>query len=82
MVWPIGEYGALKMTERPATHQPQTITGPVAHAPGAWSRFKESASRGDFQLVLAFSLIGLLVVLNLMFRFPEFGAVIAQYNQF
>jgi hypothetical protein len=31
---------------------------------------------------VAFSLIGLLAALNLMFRFPELGALIAQYNQF
>ena len=30
--------------------------------------------------VAAFSLIGLLLALNLMFRFPDIGAVIAQYN--
>jgi len=33
-------------------------------------------------LVAAFSLIGVLIVLNVMFRFPELGALIAQYNQF
>ena len=36
----------------------------------------------DLNAVVAFSLIGLLLALNLMFRFPDFGAVIAQYNQF
>jgi hypothetical protein len=36
----------------------------------------------DLNAVVAFSLIGLLLALNLMFRFPEFGAVIAQFNQF
>lgn len=70
------------MTERPASHQPQILTGSVAPVPRAWSRFKDFVTRGDFQLVLAFSLIGLLITLNLMFRFPDLGAVIAQYNQF
>jgi hypothetical protein len=32
--------------------------------------------------VVAFSLIGLLVTLNVILHFPEWGAVIAQYNQF
>jgi hypothetical protein len=32
--------------------------------------------------VVAFSLIGLLVTLNVILLFPEWGAVIAQYNQF
>lgn len=70
------------MTERPTTRQPQILTGSVAPVPRAWSRFKDFVARADFQLVLAFSLIGLLVTLNLIFRFPELGALIAQYNQF
>jgi hypothetical protein len=36
----------------------------------------------DFLAVVAFCLIGLLVALNLILRFPVFGAVIEQYNQF
>jgi len=36
----------------------------------------------DLKAVVVFSLIGLLTALNLMFRFPDFGAVIARYNQF
>jgi hypothetical protein len=67
------------MTERPRVQHQVIAARPTS---GAWSRFKELAARGDFQLVLAFSLIGLLITLNLIFRFPEFGAVIAQYNQF
>lgn len=70
------------MPERPATQQPQILTGSVAPAPRAGSRFKDFVTRGDFQLVLAFSLIGLLITLNLIFRYPDLGAVIAQYNQF
>lgn len=68
------------MTERPATHQLRVIAD--RWTSGSWSRLKELTARGDLQLVVAFSLIGLLISLNLMFRFPEFGAVIAQYNQF
>jgi hypothetical protein len=45
----------------------------------AWS---ELITDPDLKAVVAFSLIGLLVALNLMFRFPDFGALIAQYNQF
>ncbi|HZC55460.1 MAG TPA: hypothetical protein VE396_05340 [Xanthobacteraceae bacterium] len=36
----------------------------------------------DFLAILMFCLIGILLALNLMLRFPEFGAVIEQYNQF
>jgi hypothetical protein len=32
--------------------------------------------------LLAFCLLGSLVVLNLMIRFPDWGATIAEYNQF
>ena len=33
-------------------------------------------------LIVIFCLSGLLVALNLIFRFPNLGAVIAEYNQF
>jgi hypothetical protein len=36
----------------------------------------------ELNVVVAFSLIGFLLALNLMFRFPDFGAVIVQYSQF
>jgi hypothetical protein len=36
----------------------------------------------DFLGVASFCIIGLLLVLNLMLRFPEFSTIIAQYNQF
>jgi hypothetical protein len=32
--------------------------------------------------IVTFCVIGLLITLNLMFRFPDLGALIAQYNQF
>jgi hypothetical protein len=36
----------------------------------------------DFLVVAAFSAIGLLVMLNVILRFPDLGTVIAQFNQF
>ena len=36
----------------------------------------------DLQIVAAFSLIGLLVMLILIFRFPDVVAAVAEYNQF
>jgi hypothetical protein len=36
----------------------------------------------EFLTLVAFCLLGSLAVLNLMVRFPDFGAVIAEYNQF
>ena len=68
--------------QRSTPQQQQAIAQRATAETGLWSRFKERAGASDFQLVLAFSLIGLLIALNLMFRFPEYGAIIAQYNQF
>ena len=71
------------MVERSTSQQQQRVIAQrAATETDLWSRFKARAASSDFQLVLAFSLIGLLVALNLMFRFPEYGAIIAQYNQF
>jgi len=71
------------MVERSTPQQQQQVIAQrTATETGLWSRFKERVATSDFQLVLAFSLIGLLIALNLMFRFPEYGAIIAQYNQF
>jgi hypothetical protein len=36
----------------------------------------------EFLTVVIFSLLGLLVALSLMVRFPDLGAVIGEYNQF
>jgi hypothetical protein len=36
----------------------------------------------DFQAVAVFSLIGMLAVIDAVLRFPDFGAVMAQYAQF
>jgi hypothetical protein len=36
----------------------------------------------ELNAVMIFSLIGLLLALNVMFHFPEIGSVIAQYGQF
>jgi hypothetical protein len=47
-----------------------------------WQRILIAVANPDLQTVVAFSLIGLLLTLNVMFRFPELGALVAQYNQF
>jgi hypothetical protein len=44
--------------------------------------WRELITDPDLNVVVAFSLIGLLLAPNLIFRFPDFGGVIAQYNQF
>jgi hypothetical protein len=42
----------------------------------------DAAAYASLHTKIAFALIGCLLALNLMLRFPELGAVIAQYNQF
>jgi hypothetical protein len=70
------------MTEQPTTRQSQLVAQRFTATQGFWHRLAELCADRDLQLIVIFSLIGLLAALNLMFRFPEFGAVIAQYNQF
>jgi hypothetical protein len=74
------------MTDRPITRQPQIGTEPITPKLGSrfrlLDRFMDPGTRQELQLVVAFSLIGLLTVLNLMLLFPNLGALIAQYNQF
>jgi hypothetical protein len=41
-----------------------------------------SSANADLHAVIAFLLIGLLLALYLVLRFPELGALVAQYNQF
>ncbi len=43
---------------------------------------EEAASHASLHTKIALVLICILLALNLMLRFPELGAVIAQYNQF
>jgi hypothetical protein len=45
-------------------------------------RIASVAMRDDVVGVVCFCLIGLLLTLNFILRFPELGALIAQYNQF
>jgi hypothetical protein len=58
---------------------------PLTHLKTArtvWFKFLALISKPDFIAVVAFCAIGLLTTLNLILRFPDFGAVIEQYNQF
>ncbi len=47
-----------------------------------WSRLVKVIANPNLLAVVAFCLIGLLLSLNLILRFPDFGAVIEQYSQF
>jgi hypothetical protein len=48
----------------------------------AWYRLPTAISKPHFITIAAFCTIGLLTMLNLILRFPSFGAIIEQYNQF
>ena len=55
---------------------------PASIAKTAWRRAVAAIMTPDLLAVVAFCLIGILLTLNLILRFPDFGAVIEQYNQF
>jgi hypothetical protein len=62
---------------------------PPAKSTGRPARITTTAWRAvaaimtpDLLAVVTFCLVGLLLALNLILRFPDFGAVIEQYNQF
>jgi uncharacterized membrane protein HdeD (DUF308 family) len=42
----------------------------------------DTSTSSGWWIVVVFSLIGVLATLNVMVHFPEWGAVIMQYNQF
>jgi len=56
------------MTERAIERTPTTL----------WHKTIGS----DWWPVVAFSAVGLLLMLNVMMRFPDWGTIIAQANQF
>ncbi len=49
---------------------------------GPWSRLVATVADPDLPAIVAFCLTGLLIALTVMQRFPDFGAVIEQFNQF
>ena len=49
---------------------------------GIWSRLVTVITNPDLLTVVTFCLVGLLLSLNFILRFPDFGGVIEQYNQF
>ena len=51
-------------------------------ATSSWSWLAAAVKDPSLIAIVIFCAIGLLITLNLMLRFPDFGALIAQYNQF
>lgn len=56
--------------------------GPYAGTRIVSKSAEDAADRANGHLPIVFSLIGLLLALNVMLRFPEIGALVTQYNQF
>jgi hypothetical protein len=74
------------MGHRPIIRELQPLVKPKGRdleaAERLWPRFVAAITDPDLLGVVAFCAIGFLLALNLMLRFPDFGAVIEQYNQF
>jgi thiol:disulfide interchange protein len=77
---------STKMSQSPVIRKLQPMeeskSRDVSEASGQWPKFLAIFSNPDLPMVVAFCLLGLLLALTLILRFPDFGAVIEQYNQF
>ena len=62
--------------------QPTTKSDHVGAAQKDWPSFVKAPPNPNLLTIVALCLIVLLVALNLIFLFPDFGVVIEQYNQF
>jgi hypothetical protein len=67
--------------QMPLTHLSQPRPKPK-HNHADEGKSRTATTDSSFFIVVAFSLIGLLIALNFIFRFPDLGALIAEYNQF
>jgi len=74
------------MSQSPVIRKLQTLEKSKGHnvdeATSRWSEFLAIFTNPDLPMILAFCLLGLLLTFSLILRFPDFGAVIEQYNQF
>ncbi len=74
------------MSQSPVIRKLQTSEKSKGHnvneAPGQWPKFFAIFSDPDLPMIVAFCLLGLLLALTFILRFPDLGAVIEQYNQF
>ena len=74
------------MNEQPRIRELQALAkakGKYVHpADEPWQRIFTAVTNPDVHAVVALCLIGLLLTLSVMFRFPALAAIVAQYNQF
>ena len=72
------------MTHLPVSRElqrlPQTGTQRSTFTP--WNRFVAAFNSSDLPIIVALCLAGLLLMLNFMFRYPDVGDLIQQYNMF
>jgi hypothetical protein len=74
------------MRRSPIIHELQPISKPAGRQLKAtksqWARVVATITNPNLLAVVAICTIGLLLTLNFILRFPDFGAVIEQYNKF
>lgn len=80
----LGEYtlhcfAVLKTMEKP---MPVPLITRATQSPAKHDSRKVETSGANLHVVVALCAIGFLLTLYCILRFPDFGAVIAQYNQF
>lgn len=70
------------MTHLPVSRELQPLMKSMSSQSPAWSSFVAAIKGPDFLVVAALCLVGLLLTLYFMFRYPDVGALIEQYNLF
>jgi hypothetical protein len=72
------------MTHLPASRelQPLTQSKSPRSPQTAWGRVIAAINRPEFLIIVVVCLLGLLLTLNFMFRHPDVGELIQQYNLF
>jgi hypothetical protein len=74
------------MSQSPVIRKLQTLEKSKGHdvseAPSRWPEFLAIFTNPDLPMIVALCLLGLLLTFSLILRYPDFGAVIEQYNQF
>jgi hypothetical protein len=74
------------MSQSPVIRKLQTLEKSKGHnvneAPSRWREFLAMFANPDLPMIVVFCLLGLLLTFSLILRYPNFGAVIEQYNQF
>jgi hypothetical protein len=70
------------MTHLPVSRELQPLTKSRSSQSSAWSSFVAAINSPDFLMIAAICLVGLLLTLTFMLRYPDVGALIEQYNLF